>query len=141
MEQPSRAVELIATSVELCHKLHTNFVRIFNVSTYIHFISLDNSFHYVILIVLWNHFVMQQLQHVFARLTSHTKFGNCNCCTLSRIFPILLFCETLFSKLESFCFQEITSKFHLSDAHLLHIEKRLLDEVNRGLNRYFITSI
>ena len=29
----------------------------------------------------------------------------------------------------------LMSKFHLSDAHLLHIEKRMLDEVNRGLGK------
>ena len=27
----------------------------------------------------------------------------------------------------------MTAAFHLSDAHLLHIEKRMLAEVNRGL--------
>ena len=29
--------------------------------------------------------------------------------------------------------QTMLAKFHLSDAHLLHIEKRMLEEVNRGL--------
>ena len=28
---------------------------------------------------------------------------------------------------------DMTAKFHLTDSHLLHIEKRMLDEVNRGL--------
>ena len=28
---------------------------------------------------------------------------------------------------------DMTSKFHLTDSNLLHIEKRMLDEVNRGL--------
>nr|AIW65574.1 hexokinase 3 [Tigriopus japonicus] len=31
--------------------------------------------------------------------------------------------------------EQITSKFHLTDAHLMHIEKRMLDEVNRGLGK------